>query len=64
MNADHLFQPSIMNLVMRKHSYLNHHAHEFVSLFAPHVSADPIRRGMNGAEIDRGRLSRDAPKFS
>jgi hypothetical protein len=35
-----------------------------VSLFAPHVSADLIRRGMNGAEIDRGRLSRDAPKFS
>jgi len=61
MNADHLFQPSILNLVMRKHSYLSRHAHEFVSLFAPHVGADLIRRGMDGADIDRARLSREAP---
>ncbi len=61
INADHLFQPSILNLVFRKHSYLTRHAHEFVSLLAPHVSADLIRSGMDGAEFDRARLGREAP---
>jgi len=61
INADHLFQPSIVNLVIRKYSYLSRHAHEFVSLFAPHVGADLIRRSMEGAELDRTRLIREAP---
>jgi LysR family transcriptional regulator, cys regulon transcriptional activator len=61
MDADHLFQPSILNLVFRKHSYLSRHAREFVSLFAPHISSDLIGRGMDGAELDRARLSHEAP---
>lgn len=61
LDAGHLFRPSILNLVFRKHGYLSRHAHEFVSLFAPHVGPDLIRRGINGAELDRARLSHEAP---
>jgi len=61
INADHLFQPSIVNLVLRKHGYLSRHANEFVSLFAPHVNTDLIRRAMNGAVLDRAHLIREAP---
>ncbi len=64
IEAGHLFRPSILNLVFRKHSYLTRHAHEFVSLFAPHVGADLIRDGMDGAELDRARLSEQAPVAS
>lgn len=61
MAADHLFRPSILNLVLRKHGYLSRHAHEFLSLFAPHIGADLFRKGMDGAELDRVRLSQKAP---
>jgi LysR family cys regulon transcriptional activator len=59
--ADHLFRPSILNLVLRKHGYLSRHAREFLTMFAPHIGADLVRKGMEGAEIDRGRLSQEAP---
>lgn len=61
MAADHLFAPSILNLVLRKHGYLSRHAHEFLSMFAPHIDADLVRKGMDGAELDCGRLSQEAP---
>jgi LysR family cys regulon transcriptional activator len=61
MAADHLFRPSILNLVLRKHGYLSRHAHEFLSLFAPHIGADLVRMGMDGTELDRVRLSHEAP---
>ena len=61
LNTDHLFRPSIVNLVMRRHAYLNHHALAFIALFAPHVDAGLIRKGIDGGDIDRARLAREAP---
>lgn len=61
LDASHLFRPSILNLVFRKHSHQTRHAHEFVSLFASHLGPDLIRRGVDGAALDRARLSQDAP---
>jgi LysR family cys regulon transcriptional activator len=59
--ADHLFRPSIVNLVLRKHGHLSRHAREFLSMFAPHIGADLVRKSMDGTELDRGRLSQNAP---
>lgn len=61
LDASHLFPPSILNLVFRKHGYLGRHVSVFVSMFAPHVEQEWIRRGMEGAEFDRARLIRLAP---
>ena len=59
--ADHLFQPAIMNVIIRKFGYLSRHAREFISLYAPHIDGALIQRAVDGAPIDRLRLSREAP---
>lgn len=61
LDASHLFRPSILNLVFRKHGYLSRHANVLVSMFAPHIDQGLIRRGIEGAEVDRARLIRLAP---
>ena len=61
IDVDHLFRPGILNLVLRKHAYLTKHAHNFVSLFAPHVNGELVRRAMNGADLDRQKLAQRAP---
>ena len=63
MKADHLFRPAIMNVILRKFGYLSRHAREFISLYAPHIDAALIQRAIDGAPIDRARLSREAPVF-
>ncbi len=61
IDAGHLFRPSILNLVMRRHAYLSRQALTFVSLFAPHLDADLILRAIDGGDIDHGRLTNEAP---
>jgi LysR family transcriptional regulator, cys regulon transcriptional activator len=61
LEADHLFRPGILYLILRKHSYLSRRAYSFVSMYAPHITADLIRRAMDGGDIDRVRLSQKAP---
>ncbi len=61
MDAGHLFGPSVLNLVMRRHAYLSRHALAFIGLFAPHVGAELIRKCVDGGDIDRARLAREAP---
>ncbi|MCC6531020.1 MAG: LysR family transcriptional regulator [Burkholderiales bacterium] len=59
--ADHLFRPSILNLVMRKHGYLTGHARAFLSLLAPHLSIEVIRQGTTAGNVDHELLHRLAP---
>ena len=61
LDASHLFRPSILNLVFRKHWHQTRRAHEFVSLFAPHIAHNLIRRAVNGAALDRAQLAQEAP---
>lgn len=61
LDADRLFAPSLVNLVIRKYGRLAPHAEEFLAAFAPHVGVDMLRRAAQGQEIDRKRLSREAP---
>jgi LysR family cys regulon transcriptional activator len=61
IDADHLFRPGILHVVLRRHGYLTKHAYAFLSMFAPHASGDLLRRAMEGGDIDRARLMQRAP---
>ena len=61
MDAGHLFKPSVLNLVVRRHAYLSRQALEFIRLFAPHIGAALIRKAVEGGELDRAQLVREAP---
>jgi LysR family cys regulon transcriptional activator len=61
IDAGHLFAPSVLNLVMRRHAYLGRHVLTFIGRFAPHVGAALIRHAIDGGDIDRARLAREAP---
>lgn len=60
-NAGHLFPPTTVNMVLRKHDFLRRNAREFLAMLAPHIGADLIRNSMEGHEIDRTSLRRLAP---
>jgi LysR family cys regulon transcriptional activator len=61
LDASHLFAPSVLHLVFRKHSFLNRHAQSFVSMFAPHIGEHFIRNSINGVEFDRTRAVKSTP---
>jgi LysR family cys regulon transcriptional activator len=61
LDASHLFRPGVLNVAFRKHSYLTRPLDAFLSVFAPHLGRDLILKAMQGAEIDRARLSQRAP---
>lgn len=64
VDAGHLFAPSILSLVFRRHGYLTRPLESFLSLFAPHVGRGLIEQAMNGSDIDRGRLMQRLPVAS
>lgn len=61
LDAGHLFRPSIVSLVFRKHGHLTRPLMSFISLFAPHISRELAQKAMAGADIERGRLVQRAP---
>lgn len=61
LDAQDLFAPSLVHLVIRRHSYVTRHAQEFLAMFAPHISMTLVRQAAEGTEIDRARLAREAP---
>lgn len=61
LDASHLFAPSVLHLVFRKHSFLNRYAQSFVSMFAPHIGEHFIRNSINGVEFDRTRAIKSTP---
>ena len=61
MDAGHLFKPSVLNLVMRRHAYLGRQALAFVALVAPHIDVALIRRCVEDGDIDAAKLAREAP---
>ena len=64
LDAEHLFRPGLLHVVLRKHSYLSARACTFVTLYAPHLDRELIRKAMNGLEIDRTRVAQKSPVAS
>jgi len=61
MEAGHLFQPGILNVILRKHGYLARPLESFLALFAPHIDRDLLLKSIDGADIERVQLGRNAP---
>jgi DNA-binding transcriptional LysR family regulator len=61
LDASHLFRSGILNLVMRRHGYLNQPLESFLSVFAPHIHRDLLLKALDGANINTELLSQHAP---
>jgi LysR family cys regulon transcriptional activator len=53
ITADHLFEPNTTSVAVRRGAYLRGYAQAFISMFAPHLSADTISTAL--AETVRGQ---------
>lgn len=61
LDANHLFRPGVLNLVLRRHGRLTRPLQAFLELFAPHLARDAIAAALAGAPIDQDALTRAAP---
>ncbi len=61
LDASHLFRPGVLNVALRKHSYLTPPVEAFLSVFAPHLDRSLIESALEGGELDRERLSQRVP---
>jgi LysR family cys regulon transcriptional activator len=61
IDADHLFRPGVLSLVLRKGAYVTRHMHALLSDFCPHVDAGFIQACVDGAPFDRNALLRKIP---
>jgi len=48
MNVDSLFQPSTVQVVLRKQAYVSRSMYSFISTWAPHISQQMIRKVLEG----------------
>lgn len=46
--VDHLFKPSYINFVLRRHSFLRGYIYEFMNFFAPHLNKGMIEEALFG----------------
>jgi LysR family cys regulon transcriptional activator len=49
-DARHLFDPSVTHIKLRSNTYLRSYMLEFIQRFAPHVTADKVRRTLRSAQ--------------
>jgi len=49
INADHLFQPTMINVALRRRSHLRPFVYDFIHLFAPALNRDLIQRRLSEA---------------
>ncbi len=64
LNAQHLFQPSVMSVSIRRHHYLRSYALSFISRYAPHLALDIVRKAVAGERIDQLQLRRKLPELA
>lgn len=61
LNVQHLFEPSVLNMSIRRHHYLRAYAMSFISRYAPHLSLEVVRKAVAGDKVDLGRLREKLP---
>lgn len=59
--ASHLFQSSLLNISVRRHTYLRSFVLSFIELYAPHLSRSLVQKALDGAEPDLSLLRQKAP---
>ncbi|MNO00828.1 HTH-type transcriptional regulator CysB [compost metagenome] len=55
INADHLFASNTTSVALRRGAYLRGYAHDFINMFAPHLSRDTVSSALS--EQDRQALA-------
>jgi len=60
LNVENVLSPSILYISLRQDTYLRRFMFEFISMYAPHLSADVIKRTIAG-RIDMTTLTKNAP---
>ena len=60
-NVDHLFDHGIVNVCVRKNSYIREYVYAFISMFAPHLTRRVISRSLETKEGKTGLLRTDVP---
>ena len=60
LNVENLLSPSILYISLRQDTYLRTFLLEFVTMYAPHLSAGLIKRAISG-HIDMATLAKNAP---
>lgn len=63
LDADHLFPPAVLNVVLKKSGYLSRSLRAFVSILAPHLNDVLLERAMNGEKLDWASLVKAAPVY-
>ena len=58
-----LFKPSILSIVFKKNGYLSRPMHSFVSMVAPHLTQNEIRRALDGSQPGALRMIADLPRI-
>lgn len=61
VDAEHLFKSSILNVSIRKHTYLRSYVLSFIALYAPHLTRDVVQRAVDGASVDMAQLKSKTP---
>lgn len=64
LDADHLFPPAILNIVLKKNCYLSRSLRAFVSILAPHVDDALLERAVRGEMLDWNGLVKAAPVYA
>ena len=52
IDAAHLFEPSTTRIVLRRNAYLRRYVHDFIELFAPHLSRSVVEKTMRSPGTD------------
>ena len=61
IGARQLFKSSVLNVSIRKHTYLRSFLLSFISLYAPHLPRDIFQKAADGIEADIVQIKLNAP---
>lgn len=64
LGVEHLLTPSLLNVSLRRHTYVRRYLVSFVSLYAPHLSGKLVQRAVEGGHVDFAALRRKAPELA
>ena len=64
VSASHLFQSSLLNVSIRKHTYQRSFLRSFISLYAPHLSRDIVQQAMDGVVVDMAQIKLNVPTLA
>lgn len=60
-DASHLFQSSLLNVSVRRDTYLRSYVFSFIELYAPHLAREVVQNALESADPDVSALQREAP---